>query len=169
MEDQVSLNLWFVHPPSSVPSPLPAAVSNAPPTPPASRKKRKSDAKPSEKKSNDKKLRDEDEIQLLEPDSPPEDEGQKKRCPDEDQFEWLESEMPLEELDKLGIRVALMSYGDCSEIYQVLVLPSGKILQVSRDMEMNGPGCFHTVGTDADPPVPIPVSSKEEKKEEKKR
>src|SRR5208282_2084039 len=57
-KDQVALTLWFVHPPSSVPSPLPAAVSNSPVPQEKEKKKRK----------NDKK--DEDEIKLLDPPSP---------------------------------------------------------------------------------------------------
>ena len=62
------------------------------------------------------------------------------------QGEWMRDNLPIEELGQCGIKVGLMRVAateyDPEQEFQVLVLPSGKMLEVWRDMEGNGPGAL---------------------------
>lgn len=62
------------------------------------------------------------------------------------QGEWMQNNLPIDELERCGIKVGLMRVPaneyDPEQEFQVLILPSGKMIEVWRDMEGNGPGAL---------------------------
>ena len=56
----------------------------------------------------------------------------------------MQKNLPLRELNRIGIEAGVLKDED-GKMYQVLILPSGTIIQVSKDPEMNGPGYLHVI------------------------